>query len=45
MANFGTVALPVSFAPQTAFPLDSRYYFDRLESAQSAASSAVDVGS
>lgn len=45
MANFGTVALPVSFAPQTAFPLDSRYYFNSLESAQSAASSAVEVGS
>ena len=45
MANFGTVALPVSFAPQTAFPLDSRYYFDSLESAQSVAASAVEVGS
>lgn len=45
MANFGTVALPVSFAPQTAFPLDSRYYFDSLESAQSAAANAVEVGS
>ena len=45
MANFGMVALPVSFAPQTAFPLDSRYYFDSLESAQAAASGAVEVGS
>ena len=45
MANFGTLAFAVAFAPQTAFPLDSRYYFDNLEAAQSAASSAVEVGS
>lgn len=45
MANFGTLPFAVAFAPQTAFPLDSRYYFDSLESAQSAASSAVEVGS
>lgn len=45
MANFGKVALPVSFGPQTAFPLDSRYYFDSLSAAESAAASAVEVGS
>lgn len=45
MANFGTLPFAVAFAPQTAFPLDSRYYFDSLESAQSAAKSAVEVGS
>lgn len=45
MANFGTLPFAVAFAPQTAFPLDSRYYFDSLESAQSAASGAVEVGS
>lgn len=45
MAEFGKLNFAVSFNPQTAFPLDARYYFDSLEAAQTAASGAVEVGS
>ena len=45
MPNFGTLDFAVSFSPLTAFPLDARYYFSDLESAQAAALAAVDVGS
>lgn len=45
MANFGKLNFAVSFAPQTAFPLDARYYFDTLAAAEAAAASAVEVGS
>ena len=45
MANFGTLNFAVAFNPQTAFPLDARYYFDSLSAAQTAAQSAVEVGS
>lgn len=45
MAEFGKLNFAVSFNPQTAFPLDARYYFDSLSAAQTAASGAVEVGS
>lgn len=45
MANFGKLAFAVSLAPQTAFPLDARYYFSSLEEARAAAAGAVEVGS
>lgn len=45
MANFGKLNFAVSFNPQTAFPLDARYYFATLGEAQVAAAAAVDVGS
>lgn len=45
MADFGKLNFAVSFNPQTAFPLDARYYFSSLEDAQAAAASAVEVGS
>lgn len=45
MAEFGKLNFAVAFAPQTAFPLDARYYFDSLEAAKAAAFSAVEVGS
>lgn len=45
MADFGKLNFAVSFNPQTAFPLDARYYFSSLENAQAAAASAVEVGS
>lgn len=45
MAEFGKLNFAVAFAPQTAFPLDARYYFDSLEAAQNAALGAVEVGS
>lgn len=45
MANFGTLNFAVAFNPQTAFPLDARYYFDSLSAAQTAAQGAVEVGS
>lgn len=45
MANFGKLNFAVSFAPQTAFPLDARYYFATLTEAEAAAASAVEVGS
>lgn len=45
MAEFGTLDFAVSFSPTTAFPLDSRYYFESLEEANNAASKAVPAGS
>lgn len=45
MANFGKLNFAVSFNPQTAFPLDARYYFATLADAEAAAASAVEVGS
>lgn len=45
MAEFGKLNFAVAFAPQTAFPLDARYYFSSLKDAQAAASKAVEVGS
>ena len=45
MANFGKLNFAVSFNPQTAFPLDARYYFASLSEAQAAAAAAVEVGS
>ena len=45
MAEFGKLNFAVSFNPQTAFPLDARYYFATLEGAQPAAAGAVEVGS
>ena len=45
MADFGKLNFAVAFNPQTAFPLDARYYFDSLTAAQAAAAEAVEVGS
>lgn len=45
MADFGKLNFAVAFNPQTAFPLDSRYFFDSLSAAQTAAQGAVEVGS
>lgn len=45
MAEFGKLNFAVAFNPQTAFPLDARYYFDSLTEAQAAAAEAVEVGS
>lgn len=45
MANFGTLDFAVAFNPQTAFPLDARYYFDSKAAADAAAAAAVEVGS
>ena len=45
MAEFGKLNFAVAFNPQTAFPLDARYYFDSLSAAQPAAQGAVEVGS
>ncbi len=45
MADFGKLNFAVSFNPQTAFPLDARYYFDTLAKANLAAQGAVEVGS
>lgn len=45
MADFGKLNFAVSFNPQTAFPLDARYYFDSLSAAEAAAANAVEVGS
>ena len=45
MAEFGKLNFAVAFNPQTAFPLDARYYFDSLSAAQTAAGGAVEVGS
>ena len=45
MADFGKLNFAVSFNPQTAFPLDARYYFSTLSAAQAAAAAAVEVGS
>ena len=46
MADFGKLNFAVSFNPQTAFPLDARYYFSTLGAAQAAAAAdqvAADV--
>lgn len=45
MIDFGKLDFAVSFSPLTAFPLDARYYFDSLASANLAAQGAVEVGS
>lgn len=45
MAEFGKLNFAVAFNPQTAFPLDARYYFDSLSAAQTAAQGSVEVGS
>ena len=45
MADFGKLNFAVSFNPQTAFPLDARYYFFSLSAAEAAAATAVEVGS
>lgn len=45
MIDFGKLDFAVSFSPLTAFPLDARYYFESLTSANLAAQSAVEVGS
>lgn len=45
MAEFGKLNFATSFNPTSAFPLDARSYFESLEAAQAAASSAVEVGS
>lgn len=45
MADFGKLNFAVSFNPQTAFPLDARYYFSSLSAAEAAAAIAVEVGS
>lgn len=45
MADFGKLNFAVAFNPQTAFPLDARYYFASLSEAQAAAAAAVEVGS
>lgn len=45
MADFGKLNFAVSFNPQTAFPLDARYYFSSLTAAEAAAAAAVEVGS
>lgn len=37
MADFGTLNFAVAFNPQTAFPLDARYYFSTLADATTAA--------
>ena len=37
MADFGKLNFAVSFNPQTAFPLDARYYFPSLAAAEAAA--------
>lgn len=43
--DFGKLNFAVSFNPQTAFPLDARYYFSSLSAAEAAAATAVEVGS
>lgn len=45
MADFGKLNFAVAFNPQTAFPLDARYYFSTFAEAQAAAAAAVEVGS
>ena len=40
MADFGKLNFAVSFNPQTAFPLDARYYFSSLSAAEAAAATA-----
>lgn len=43
--DFAKLDFAVSFNPATAFPLDARTYFESLNAASAAASSAVEVGS
>lgn len=43
--SFGKIPLPISFDPTSAFPLDSRCYFESLEEAEAAARTAGLVGS
>lgn len=45
MAEFGKLNFAVAFNPQTAFPLDARYYFYSYDAAETAAQGAVEVGS
>lgn len=45
MANFGKLNFAVAFDPSSAFPLDGRTYFESMEAAEAAASSAGPVGS
>src|SRR5699024_12019736 len=45
MAEFGKLNFAVAFNPQTAFPLDARYYFDSYDAAETDAQGAVEVGS
>ena len=45
MAEFGKLNFAVAFNPQTAFPLDARYYFDNYDAAETAAQGAVEIGS
>ena len=45
MADFGTLNFSVAFAPTSAFPLDSRSYFESLEAAEVAAQRAMPAGS
>ena len=40
MADFGKLNFAVSFNPQTAFPLDARYYFSTLTLPQTCISSS-----
>ena len=42
--NFGKLNFPVSFNPQTAFPLDARSYFESLNEAIAAAATAAPAG-
>lgn len=45
MAEFGKLNFSTSFNPTSAFPLDARYYFESLASAQAAAATADVAGS
>lgn len=45
MANFGKLNFAVALEPTSAFPLDGRTYFESMEAAEAAASSAGPVGS
>lgn len=43
--DYGKLNISTSFAPTSAFPLDSRCYFESLALAQAAAATAEEVGS
>ena len=43
--DYGKMEFAVSFKPITAFPLDSRSYYESLTDAQDAAATAVEAGS
>lgn len=45
MAEYGKLNFSVAFEPTSAFPLDGRTYFESMEAAEAAASSAGPVGS